>query len=600
MIHYVSSFNVVGSSRRRAHVLCQASSHHRISSAQRRFIISNLRELFWGGVGTTSADGNPIIDIIEQRQKPSISQETASDLAAPRMYLPKFSSIKPKHMAGAAHYIKDQQVQDLQRTTELVLPMEIPKATDGSIVNESLLDNLIRSVDRIHQSHFALSQIGSLLWSLSCVDMKTKNDWHCSLIEAQSISIDESALSAQILRDHEIHGADGSSKVITLQWNQLHHAIFAALQSPQKGNSQQSNVFAAKILLRKYEYATGILFPPSVATTSGENGPCYSDDDRARKYSELSEMLSDVEKSILEIDSAKVSLPTVRLFYSYIGVRTQMAKLLGYSTAADQVFRCRHQVSAVADIDLIKQLHLDVKERLTPMLNSISERRKRPLDLETYLTGAGELTSQANLQNSKYSIQYWKDTKAMLKLEHHVTLKGALQFTFRLMKDLFGVSIAEHDKDDLDVWNENVRLYHVYDELYQHEYMGSFYLDPFQRREKMSQPATMPIFPGCGEYENQRPLVCMSLALELPPWDTSPAMMTWLDCETLLHEMGHVMQFMMSRSHTGCVLGPQSMPLDISEFLPKVRVLLIYCFRFINSEHIVFSFSPRNSLWNCG
>jgi Peptidase family M3 len=576
IIHRLSSFNVVGPSRRRANVLCQAISYDRIlvAQSQRRFIISYLRGLLWSGVGASSADKNPIIDIIEQRRKPSIAGETSSDLATPRILLPKFSSMKPKHMAEAADYVKDQQLQDLQRTTELILSMEKPKATDGTIENETSLDNLIRSIDCIHQSYFALCQVGSLLWTLSCTEVKAKKDWHLSLADAQSICIVGSVPSPQTSRRDELATGGENSEAIALPWDLIHRAIFTALQSQQLEEPKQVNVYAANFLLRKYECATGILFLPTLSTKMDDDDPNSNEMDHTRKYSELLEILSDIEKSILEIGSPKVSLPTVSLFYNFIGVRSQMAKLLGYSSVMEQVFYCRHHVSAVADINMIKQLHLDVTGRLTPLLNSISERRQRPLDVETYLSGAGEGTSKPNLHNSKYSIQYWKDIKAMLKLEHHVTLEGALQFTFRLIKDVFGVSVAEHSKEALDGWNENVRLYDVYDELNQDEYLGSFYLDPFQRHGKMSQPATLPIFPR-GEYDLQRPIVCMSLALELPPWDTSPAMVTWLDCETLLHEMGHVLQFMMYRTNAGCLLGPQNMPLDISELIPKVRLLLI-------------------------
>ena len=115
-------------------------------------------------------------------------------------------------------------------------------------------------------------------------------------------------------------------------------------------------------------------------------------------------------------------------------------------------------------------------------------------------------------------------------------------------------------------WHKDVQLYHVFDEHNDRQYLGSFYIDPFAREGKHPQSSTIPIFP---RGPHRRAVACMCLEIEAPAWDTDEPVLKWQDCEAVLHEFAHCLQFILSNQQRGCLLGPQAMALDISEFLPK-------------------------------
>ena len=408
-----------------------------------------------------------------------------------------------------------------------------------------------------------------------------------------------------------------------LQWKKLHVDLYNLTKSITEqieesslsivlSEQDQSNLYASQYLIKNYINETGDDVKQWVydddtsdtdATLEGNNEQQHENVTTKKQYNELSEIMSSIRSNIIDIESTSVSLSSVKLLYSYMGIRTEQAKLLGYNNVADQIFghsipQSRQQyfkestatTGIAADIDTVRQLHVDMTQRLLPILRQITDKSRlratQPkLALESYLASSKQNSSgqdsttrmKSQIQNaaiSKYSMQQYKsDVRSMIRLEHHVTLAGALEFSFGLIQDIFGISVIESNaENDFNVgddskWDSSVRLFHCYDTLNQNNYIGSLYIDPFQRKGKMSRPATIPIV---ARSNTQAPIVCISLTLEVPIWDTNPAMMTWNDCEALLHELGHALQFVMAQSNYGCVLGPQAMPLDISELLPKV------------------------------
>ena len=114
------------------------------------------------------------------------------------------------------------------------------------------------------------------------------------------------------------------------------------------------------------------------------------------RYNELSEILIDVRSNILDIESTVVSLSSVKLIYSYLGIRTEQVKLLGYTTIADQIFDNRKPsttTTTTTDMHTLRQLHVDMSQRLLPILRQMidksQQRTTQPkLALESYLTSS--------------------------------------------------------------------------------------------------------------------------------------------------------------------------------------------------------------------
>lgn len=236
--------------------------------------------------------------------------------------------------------------------------------------------------------------------------------------------------------------------------------------------------------------------------------------------------------------------------YNYLGIQGRLAELLGYTSYAERVMETR-----MARIEQLHTLHAQIAERILPILVGSSTKKNTVLD--EYLS---------NTQPRESALQ--RDKANMLRLEHHVTLDGTLEFIKRLSLELFGLSLVE-EKEETAAWDKDVRLFHVFDELHHEKrQLGSFFLDPHSRNGKISRPFTSPLL---HRSQNRLPVVVLSMGLEPPAWDTDATPMTWKDVETLFHEMAHVYQIVAAQTSLGTLLGAHNLELDLSELLPKVR-----------------------------
>ena len=534
---------------------------------------------------------------------------------------PKFTTMKPSHVLDALEYVKKEQLRLLQQAVDDVQNTVVTHH-HSSLLHQ--LDTIIRWIDTIQQPFYTLRQITSFMCTIvvspssSKVNQQPKeikSEWYEAVQSLQEAPQNHTAhITFPIVHKSTTSSTTDTelSSITALQWQKLHVELYKMTQAIEQLQSSsspivltehdRSNLFASLYLIKNYINETGDdpkqLFLDYNNTENTSPVDKVHNEKMRQRYTELSEILIDIKSNILDIESTSVSLSSVKWVYSYLGIRTEQVKMLGYNTIADQIFgntistrtaQCdvNFEPTVTTDIETIRQLHLDISQRLLPILRQITDKSRRAtqpkLALESYLSssknGSGldatALTHrQLDAPTSQYSIQQYKsDIRSMIRLEYHVTLAGALQFSIRLIQDIFNISIVESAVDsdipygNATKWDSSVRLFHCYDILNCNKYIGSIYVDPFQRKEKMPRPVTIPIVARC---ENQEPIVCISLALEVPIWDTNPAKMTWDDCEALLHELGHALQFVMAQSKYGCVLGPQTMPLDKSELLPKV------------------------------
>lgn len=338
-------------------------------------------------------------------------------------------------------------------------------------------------------------------------------------------------------------------------------AASSSSSSENDATARTSRVFqltwAANSILQRREMKYGM---PRHSNAVDE----ANDDNLFQKYAES---LEEIDVKILSTQSSMVTPRLTSLLYNSIGIRGERAKLLGYSSVMEQFFTYRRGSTTRDELDA---LHGAVKERIVPQILAEhgAAKTKEELALDDLMKASGN--HPTNKYSSKSQLpQYVWDERIMLRLEHHVTLDGAMQFLCRIATDFFGITVRPVDKPS-QAWHSDVKLYHVYDgennNCDPNAYLGSFYLDPFQRPGKQSRSATIPIFP---KTRHRKPLVCVSLELEPPAWDSDPTPLRWNDCESLFHEFGHVLQFLLARPEQSALLSPHNMALDVSELLPK-------------------------------
>jgi hypothetical protein len=461
---------------------------------------------------------------------------SSSSLFQPIDYL----QIRPHHVQDALEFVQKQHFDavhhDLVCQLQTGIIGETSLALSETVQAVEKLEQILQVMNDMEEPVVTLRFLATL-FTLVISDDNARSQWE--------------RVAAEISSTSEWEGHYETLQPIFRQLQDLRTAA---------SKSESSRVFeltwATNFILQRREMKYGAQKDPSKVDRA--------DDNLFQKYTESME---EVDVKILSTKSSIVNPRLTSLLYNSIGIRGERAKLLGYSSATEQFLSYRCGSTTRQEIEA---LHGQVKERILPQIlaEQGAAKTKEELALEDLMKASGNQYANKNHSISQLP-QRFLDERIMLRLEHHVTLDGAMQFLCRVANDFFGITVRQDDNKPSQSWNGDVQLYHVYDgenNCDSDAYLGSFYLDPFLRPGKLSRSATIPIFP---KSRNRKPLLCVSLELQPPAWDSDPVPLRWNDCESLFHEFGHVLQFLLARPEQGALLGPHNMALDVSEFIPK-------------------------------
>lgn len=218
--------------------------------------------------------------------------------------------------------------------------------------------------------------------------------------------------------------------------------------------------------------------------------------------------------------------------YYILSLRTEEAKRLGFKSYTEMAFQSKSRMAS--NVEEVRSMHDQVVSKVLPVASSTSlDSLGQEVDLRPYLT-----------------------------------LDGVLGGAFGLSRALFRVVVHEEtDDDQVNGWHSDVRLFHVFDED-SSRYLGSFYLDPYRRVTKSDQPFVGSIFER--NRNTAMPLVCLNCNIRPPVWDHMPTEVTLDDAQSLFHEFGHVLQYLLAQEEAGGVFGAQNIQLDTEEVLSQV------------------------------
>jgi Zn-dependent oligopeptidase len=490
---------------------------------------------------------NPILDAFHQRQQQqqqrhddddddadsnssSSNEKSGGGVACDPLLdsnrVPDFSKMQPHHLVQAAETVKSDfpeaccVVEDLARN--------VPEA----------IDRVLQSLSDVEEPIYAVKQIACVMEILGG-GMRDDRGWQ--LAAAKAASLMESCRAEDsvslLMRD------------LLLEWQQKTDEL--------AGDDAAEEIrWTLSHLLKRYRDRHGDIMGTK--------------DEASEKFRELSAALKDAERSLLERPSdgspVRATRGLVADMYRYLGLSGGGARLLGHESVAERVLA---ENGRAANPEEIRRLHRETAGRLVPSLRRRAEETFTFLSGEMNSTTATATTATSSSRETAQRKGGQDDDQVMqpLQMEHHVTLAGALRFAFRVCQDFLGIAVVQVVDHELG-WNKDVMLFHVLDTTDSDAHLGSFFLDPFARDGKLDRPVTVPIFVR-GATRRRQPVVCLSLTVEPPPWDTDPVRVTWSDVESLLHELGHVCQFLLAKSTAGAFAGAQNMPVDVSEFLPK-------------------------------
>lgn len=215
-------------------------------------------------------------------------------------------------------------------------------------------------------------------------------------------------------------------------------------------------------------------------------------------------------------------------------LRLEKANIMGYDNYADYVLE-----------DRMAQNSTNVRNFINVLLEaSLPAAQSEVAELQQYAQGQG---MQGDLQECDYTYyehklkqeKYFFDEQA---LRPYFPLEQVQSTIFELAHRLYGISFVP--SKDIPVYQNDVQVYEVFDEKQQ--FLGVIYLDFFCRDGKGNGAWALTLRKQVkNDSENIRPLV--NLVFNFPsPTESTPALLSFSEVATFLHEFGHGMHFLFS------------------------------------------------------
>jgi Peptidase family M3 len=368
-----------------------------------------------------------------------------------------------------------------------------------------------------------------------------------------------------------------------IQQNYIIDNVPAAQSRPSNVASRDEIRRAFACLVRTHRNHTGFGLQPA---------------ERRAQYRQLMKQQRAIERQLGELvkayqrGSSSSPPPDVKrmvsTMYGYLHLKQQQAEILGYDSLLSQVFDSKDGGAgmAAASLDQVRALLGAVSRRLEPHLRQLAQRHEiSSAATSGYLSPSGGSGSHSNNPGGAGRPPSPSETDSRpirpMRWEKHVTLDGALKFATTIALDLFGLSIVEEPQAAPGlrnrVWDASVRLFHVHHSATS-QYLGSFYLDALARPSKAPMTFATVLYPPAAAATPRTSPVVLGVSLNIgpPAWDTDPVRLRWDDILSLLHELGHVLDFFLlfhspkERMSLGTIAGFSSLPFHRSEILSKV------------------------------
>lgn len=217
-------------------------------------------------------------------------------------------------------------------------------------------------------------------------------------------------------------------------------------------------------------------------------------------------------------------------------LRLQRANVLGYKTHADFVLEERMAKNPET-----------VKNFLDELLTKSKPFGERDVQLlADYAKTKDGITKLERWDHAYYAekVKMEKYSLSQEELKPYFELDKVVQGSFEIAKRLFGISFKE--RNDIDKYHEDVKVYEVLDEKGQH--LALYYTDFHPRAGKRSG-AWMTSYREQSNINGKqvRPHVSIVCNFTKPTADT-PSLLTFDEVETLFHEFGHALHGMMANT----------------------------------------------------
>lgn len=212
-----------------------------------------------------------------------------------------------------------------------------------------------------------------------------------------------------------------------------------------------------------------------------------------------------------------------------------------------EILRLRAELASLLGFASYAELSLATK--CAPSLESVSAMYEE-LDAATVEPAAredAELGEGLEPWDRAYAAERLRERRYAYseeELKRHFDFPDVLAGLFRMSKFLFGIDVAElTGAEKPSVWHPDVRFFSVRDGG---EEIACFYLDPYVRNGLKSGGAWVNGFRNRCDRLGMKPLAVVVLNCKEPDAD-GRVLMPFREVETLFHEFGHALQWMLTR-----------------------------------------------------
>ena len=227
-----------------------------------------------------------------------------------------------------------------------------------------------------------------------------------------------------------------------------------------------------------------------------------------------------------------------------VNLRLERAQLLGFKTAADYVLQHR-----------MAENGQNVYELLNQLIDAYTPTAKREVE---------EVQTMArSMEGEDFQLMPWdwafyseklKEQKFDIneeELRPYFELSQVIKGVFGLASRLYGISFKENK--DIPVYHEDVKAYEVFDK--DGSYLAVLYTDFHPRASKHSGAWMTNYKEQWKDAEgNSRPHVSVTMNFTKPTAD-KPALLTFSEVETFLHEFGHSLHGIFANTTYGSLSG---------------------------------------------
>jgi len=245
----------------------------------------------------------------------------------------------------------------------------------------------------------------------------------------------------------------------------------------------------------------------------------YADDSEARRQYQFEFLNRGTPKNLELLQEATL-------------LRQEMAELAGFRSYAD--YRLRRRMAKKPGI---------VGDFLDQVQDAIQVAEKNELeDLKQYKARAMGLTPSDTVIE-RWDVTYWQEKVRKARfdidqndLRRYFPTDAAVKWALGISEALYGVTFK---KASIPVWHEDVAYFDVYDKD-SLERLGGIYLDLFPREGKYGHAAAFPVRSG-STLEGRKPASVLVTNFNRTGLDGN-------ELETLLHEFGHVLHGVLSKT----------------------------------------------------